>query len=60
MAANTGIEPAQLRKNVTSPGGTTEQAINSFEQDQLGEVVLRAMMACKDRAAEMSEQLGKD
>jgi pyrroline-5-carboxylate reductase len=60
MAANTGIEPAQLRKNVTSPGGTTEQAINSFEQDQLGEVVLRAMTACKDRAAEMSEQLGKD
>ena len=60
MAAQTGIEPAQLRKNVTSPGGTTEQAINSFEQDQLGEVVLRAMTACKNRAAEMSEQLGKD
>ena len=60
MAANTGIEPAQLRKNVTSPGGTTEQAINSFEHDQLGKVVLRAMTACKNRAAEMSEQLGKD
>ncbi len=60
MAAQTGIEPAQLRKNVTSPGGTTEQAINSFEHDQLGDVVLRAMSACKNRAAEMSEQLGKD
>jgi len=60
MAAKTGLEPAQLRKNVTSPGGTTEQAINSFEHDQLGDVVLRAMSACKNRAAEMSEQLGKD
>ncbi len=60
MAAQTGIEPAQLRKNVTSPGGTTEQAINSFEHYQLGDVVLRAMSACKNRAAEMSEQLGKD
>jgi pyrroline-5-carboxylate reductase len=60
MAAQTGLEPAQLRKNVTSPGGTTEQAINSFEHDQLGDVVLRAMSACKNRAAEMSEQLGKD
>ena len=60
MAKQTGIEPAQLRKNVTSPGGTTEQAILSFERDELGRVVETAMLACMNRAAEMSEILGAD
>lgn len=60
MANDTGIEPAQLRRNVTSPGGTTEQAIKSFEADHLDKIVLRAMSACKGRAAELSELLDKD
>ena len=60
MAIDTGIDPAQLRRNVTSPGGTTEQAIKSFEADQLDKVVLRAMSACKNRAAELTQLLDKD
>ena len=60
MAVDTGIDPAQLRRNVTSPGGTTEQAIKSFEADQLDMVVLRAMCACKNRAAELTQLLDKD
>lgn len=57
MAKQTGIEPAELRRRVTSPGGTTEQAILSFERDQLGATVERAMTACRDRAVEMTALL---
>lgn len=60
MAKQTGIEPAELRRRVTSPGGTTEQAIMSFERDALGDTVSRAMNACRDRAVEMTSILCKD
>lgn len=60
MAKQTGIEPAELRRRVTSPGGTTEQAILSFERDNLGDTVERAMTACRDRAVEMTDLLCKD
>ena len=60
MAKKTGVEPAELRRRVTSPGGTTEQAILSFERDNLGETVKRAMTACRDRAVEMTDMLCKE
>ena len=59
MAKQTGVEPAELRRRVTSPGGTTEQAILSFERDNLGETVDRAMTACRNRAVEMTDLLCK-
>ena len=51
-------DPAVLRKNVTSPGGTTERAIQSFEQDGLRKVVARGMFAAAERAAEMAREMG--
>ncbi len=48
----------ELRRRVTSPGGTTERAIQSFEQDNLRAVVARAMQAAADRAAEMARDMG--
>ena len=55
--AHTGEHsPAQLRRNVTSPGGTTEAALNSFSDNNFHEIVERAMQAAHDR----SEQLGQD
>ncbi|KAF7557133.1 hypothetical protein G7Z17_g882 [Cylindrodendrum hubeiense] len=48
-------DPAQLRKNVTSPNGTTHAALVSFENDGLKEIVGRAVKAATDRA----EELGK-
>jgi len=48
-----------LRRRVTSPKGTTEQAINSFENDQIRAMFIRAMTACSNRAVELSELLGK-
>lgn len=48
-------DPAQLRKNVTSPNGTTHAALVSFENDGLKDIVGRAVKAATDRA----EELGK-
>lgn len=59
MAVGSDVEPAELRRQVTSPGGTTEQAIASFEQDQLREVFARALTAARDRSISLSEELGQ-
>lgn len=59
LAKGSEYDVAELRRRVTSPKGTTEQAINSFEQNQLRETVLKAMTACSNRALELSELLGK-
>lgn len=32
----TGLDPSELRKKVTSPGGTTEAALKSFEAREIG------------------------
>lgn len=50
--------PAVLRCRVTSPGGTTEQAVSTFEQGGFRDLVRQAMGAAARRAGELSEQLG--
>lgn len=50
--------PEELRKKVTSPGGTTEQAINIFEEQGLVEMFSKAMKAASDRAEELAKELG--
>jgi len=61
-AARIAIEsedgPAELRRRVTSPGGTTEKAIDVFERGSLRSLVRDAMKAANARAAELSKQLG--
>ncbi|RYZ95999.1 MAG: pyrroline-5-carboxylate reductase [Moraxellaceae bacterium] len=59
LAKQSNVEVAELRRRVTSPKGTTEQAINSFENDQIRAMFSRAMTACSNRAVELSELLGK-
>jgi pyrroline-5-carboxylate reductase len=57
MAARSDLEPAQLKRNVMSPGGTTEQAVNTFEQGGLRELVQKAYSAAYTRSQEMAEEL---
>jgi len=45
----------QLRKNITSPKGTTEQALLSFEASGIDNIVRTAMLACMDRSKEMAQ-----
>ncbi len=58
LSSDTSIE--NLRKMVTSPNGTTEQAINSLEQSDLRGIVDQAMKACVNRAQELSQELSSD
>ena len=50
---------AQLRQRVTSPGGTTEQAIKTFEESNFSQLVSKALHAARDRSTEMSKELGE-
>ncbi|MEM7258304.1 MAG: pyrroline-5-carboxylate reductase [Pseudomonadota bacterium] len=58
MAGEVAETPAQLRRNVTSPAGTTEAAINSFNHENYSEIVDRAMQAAAFRANELADELG--
>jgi pyrroline-5-carboxylate reductase len=55
MLQSTSKHPSVLRKEVTSPGGTTEAGIQVLEQYRFQE----AVAACIKRATERSEELGK-
>lgn len=54
MLAQATESPAELRHRVTSPGGTTQAAIESFEQGGLRDIVLRAAKAADDRGRELA------
>ncbi len=55
MMRDTDESPETLRKNVTSPNGTTAQAIAKFDEVDLREIFVAAMRACHDRSKEISE-----
>ena len=55
IALESSESPEQLRKRVTSPGGTTQQAISTFEQGGFTELVSKALHAARDRSIEMSK-----
>jgi len=57
MARNSEVDPAELRRRVTSPGGTTERAIAYFEQQNLRGIVEGALQAASTRSQELSQQL---
>jgi len=58
MVAGSDVAPAILRQNVTSPGGTTAAALESFAQDDFGAVVNRALQAANDRSRQLGDLLG--
>ena len=60
MALEGGAEPAELRRRVTSPGGTTERAIQVLEQGQLRQLFDTAVAAAIARSRELAEMLGKE
>jgi len=44
-----------LRNNVISKGGTTAEAVRTFNELNLPEIVGKAMQAASDRGAEMEK-----
>ena len=59
LALEVDEDPSILRQQVTSPGGTTEQAINTFEELGLVEIFNKAMTAARDRAVVLAKELGE-
>jgi len=53
LVEQTSEDPAVLRKNVTSPNGTTYAALQSFEQNQFNQIVAAAVAAAADRSREL-------
>ena len=58
MALENQNDLADLRQSVTSPGGTTERAIQSFEQNGIRGVIEQALGAARDRSVELSKATG--
>jgi len=59
MAAESTVDAAELRRRVTSPAGTTEAAIRSFQAGGFEALVETALTAAARRSAELAEQLGR-
>lgn len=58
MAMASDKTPAELKRNVMSPGGTTERAVEHLETAELRLILADAMEACAARAREMAAELG--
>lgn len=55
LAQTADLEPHQLQKKVTSPGGTTAAAIAVFEKHGLDKILVEAIQAAATRARELGE-----
>lgn len=60
MADNSDVDVATLRARVTSKGGTTEQAIKSFQNAHFEKLVEDALIAGNDRSQSLADELSKD
>lgn len=58
QARTQGQSLAELRRKVTSPGGTTEAAIETFKALGLGKVLSTALERARQRSIELSQQSG--
>ena len=58
MALQSSDEPAALRRQVTSPGGTTERALQTLEAGGIRDLIGRALEAARDRSRELADELG--
>jgi len=51
------VEISQLIKNVTSPNGTTEAALNSFAENHFPDIVAKAFSAALNRSVQLGEEM---
>ena len=59
LAKQSSEDASVLRARVTSPGGTTERAIKSLENDDVKNAIIRAIQAAYERSREMGNEFGK-
>ena len=58
MALESSEPAAELRRRVTSPGGTTERAVGILEEGDIRGLFEQALSGARDRAQELAEELG--
>jgi pyrroline-5-carboxylate reductase len=58
MMLETGESPESLRRKVTSPGGTTQAAMDSFAENQVLEHIVDAVEAAWKRSKELGKAIG--
>lgn len=59
LALESSDSPAELRRKVSSPGGTTERAIGVFDEASMGDILERGARASAERSKELAEILGR-
>lgn len=58
MTSKSSDSPRELRRQVTSPNGTTQAAIESFQDQDFEVIVSHALSAAYHRAGELGAELG--
>ena len=55
MALEMNEDPSDLREKVTSKGGTTEQAINSFIDNKFNKIINEAVKKAYEKSIQLSK-----
>ncbi|MCY9759682.1 pyrroline-5-carboxylate reductase [Paenibacillus alvei] len=53
-------EPAELRRKVTSPGGTTQAALDVMNSHYMSKTIISAVHRAAERSQEMEHQIGRE
>jgi pyrroline-5-carboxylate reductase len=56
LARESGKHPAELRNMVTSPGGTTAEALLALEEDGFRGIIINAVIAAHEKAITLGEE----
>lgn len=59
MLRQTGEDPAELRRKVTSPNGTTQAALELMANAAVGESITKAVLRSAERAGEIGAEIAK-
>ena len=51
--------PTELRRRVTSPGGTTQAAVEILDKKGCEKILIRAVLAARERSVELAKLLGE-
>lgn len=60
MAREAAVAPAELRRQVTSPGGTTERAISILDAGDARGMICSALTGAAQRSEELAREFGAD
>ena len=56
LAIHSQDSPQTLRKKVTSPGGTTEKALEVLAENEFVDIIMQAVRAAEKRSKELREK----